>query len=383
MLDQLKSIVLTGTDGKFAFTGLTPYIYTISALRPDDGIIKYLPVSSNRRSKYQQGPLVNLMIPEDRQDLVEIKVRKATHTKFSGKVVDAQGKPVEGAQVSITKINPNESFSAEYIGMFRGSDKTNQNGEFSLDQPGISVQNQEQISFEIGAITGQTTYKKSEGGGPAEYPHFVPETAGTLSVKGQAGDTFSNLVITISGKFENTLHGRLIAEEENFEPVHLFAIQNSLYLKADTKSDGTFTIANIASGDFTLDITPNFETITETTFEILTEKKYVKEQIKLTMPPNQKEMYVDIKLRRSETLTGTIGYPDGSPLRFAKISVLKEKENDFSGESQTNHKGFFQIPNLTSAASYQLVFIDRETNKKIYTSDWLAPAMDEVHLLVK
>ena len=384
MIDELGYKVKSGPDGKFVFTGLIPYIYKISAPAPDDGIIKYLPVASNRRPRKEYRALANIIVPDERTDPVEIKVRKAVHTKFSGAVVDSQGKPVEGANVYISKTTPQESFSAEYIGTYYCSDDTKSNGGFSLDKPGLPVAGKEPVRFEITAMSGQLVYKTAHSGfDTSEYQRFEPNAAGSLTVQGHAGDTFDNLVITVAAKFENTVHGRLIAEEVNFDQVHIFTNQNFIYPKTELQSDGAFMISNIAAGDFVLHVNPSFETVTETTFETITEKKYLQEQIKLTMPANQKEMYVDIKLRRSETLTGTIGYPDGSPLRFASIKVVKEKDDFFTGEAETNHKGVFKVKQLTSDAFYQLTFFDKDTKQKIYTSDWVSPGMGEVNFHIK
>ena len=303
-------------------------------------------------------------------------------------MVNAQGEPVPGA-------NHNHSHDPILLILALSTQVrtvpapciTNQIGEFALDAPDVIFSREEQESFSVNAMTGQQNpggwQPSDENSYHYERPNFEPDAAASLVVKGNPGNTFHNLVITLAGKCENTVHGRLIANEESFKDVHVSASQNSMEKKVDKNADGTFTIAGIAAGDFTLSIYPAIDDITETTFETLTERRYITEHLKLNMPNNQKDMYVDITLRKNEILTGTLGHADGSPVRFAGIKVVQEKDSMYHEGSRTNHKGFFKIDQLISDSSYQLVFYANETHEKLYTSGWLSPLMREVHFVIK
>ena len=387
LLDALGYQTKSGPDGRFAFNNLPPYIYDICTPIPENGIVEYMLASSDLNYYMPAIPLAKVTVPSDKQDNVEIRLHKAVNTKLSGMVIDTQRKPLQGAKITVAKIDPNNSLAGENLGTIPKSVETNQNGGFAFYLPNTNTTKGESINYEINAAVGHNMpggwSANSDNSYTIGYPSFIPETVGSINAKGKAGEDINNLVITIAGKMEKSIHGRLIAEEENFEPVYMTAKQNSIYKTVDKKPDGTFTIANMVTGDFSLSISPNIDTIIETTFEILTERKYVHEQLKLTIPENEKEMYIDIHLRRNLTLTGTIGYADGSPLRFSSIQVSKENDKFYIGYAKTNHKGFFKIDGLVADGYYQFNFFDPENKQKLFTSDWISPSVGEVHYVIK
>lgn len=382
-------IVKTDNDGRFSFPDLQVGIYRINVDLTRMENFTYMPERCLFTKRDRFIPIRHITIPDDNPDnkTVVIKLHKALETRFSGKVMTKDQKPVAGASIFISFQDSIFARSKSRLYTVPANPVTDQNGSFSIAITGSQWESERNFSFEIVAILGMQT------------PDFVTENKfweaiggyvnannlGSVSVEGKPGQSFDNLKIVLSGKNDCTLYGRLIVEEENFNDVYVSVQQNTFKMGAAADASGNFTISNLASGDFELRVEPPWTTEIETPYDFKNPKKYLDEKLKLRMPDNQKEMYVDINLRRNGYLLGWAGIAGGDPFRFATVEAEKEnKEKVIHIDSvRTNHKGFFFMEGLSFNEFYRFLFYDRESHKMIYRSEPINSEIGEVTFQVK
>jgi protocatechuate 3,4-dioxygenase beta subunit len=137
-----RPATLTDAQGVFAFTGLPPGGYTVTADKAT-----YMSASYPDRGGSLRSSAVRPVLIQGDQTVDNVVLRLYHGGAISGRVVDAHGDPVEFAQVSAL---PMTASGAGRMGM-RGSMQTNDIGEFRIGRltPGryilmVSSQNRSQ-----------------------------------------------------------------------------------------------------------------------------------------------------------------------------------------------------------------------------------------------
>lgn len=398
ILDELNTteVVKTDEEGRFVFPDMQVGMYRINIdlSRMED--FPYLPRREFLLKKYDRFiTLRTVAVPDDVPDnkTVVIKLDKALETRFSGKVITKDQKPAAGAAISISCEDPVYITKKSKLFTVPQKPVTDQNGNFSVKVVCGKETLVKQCSFEIAALYGSQKLPDSllnkeqweKEHWEAAGGYVEARNLGSLLLDGKPGQVFDNLQIVLSGKNDGVIHGKLLAEEENFVAVDVYVQQNAFKMRGKVDENGNFTIENLAPGDFELRVEPQWRIEVETPYDLKTPQKYLEERLKLRMPENQKEMYVDVTLRKNSYLMGWIGYAGGDPFRFASVEAEKENKEKviYLNSVATNHKGFFFIDGLSSSEFYRLLFSERESGKMLYRSEPINSGIGEVTFQVK
>ena len=387
VLDDIntKEVAITGEDGRFAFPDTPVGMYQISLDLSTFNNYKYLPEKNDFAISSQRlFPVAKASVPGPgpSYENIVIRLHKSQETKFSGRVLTQDKKPVAGAAIAVS-FESSPSAVIWKLCSFPIDAVSDQNGYFSVIVICGQKANDTQGAFEITAIDGVQNIPALDTNNKWTDKELETMNVGSLSIEGKVGQTYENLQIVLQGKKDKILYGHLKVDEDDFKGIQISAVQNTFW-KMGKIANKDFTITNLAPGDFILNIIPSWKSEVETPLETKTIEKYKAETIKLNMPDDQKEMQVDIKLRKNAYLMGWASVNSGEPLRSVGVTALRENEEDsqISGDT-TNNKGFFFIDGLSSNEYYRLRFSRGEEDKEIYRSDPFMPGTNEIKIEVK
>jgi hypothetical protein len=121
--DSKQPAVLTGADGQFLFSPLSPGFYSIEASKPG-----YLGGSYGQMRARGQG---TKMLLEERERRGNVTVRLWPWASISGRVLDEAGRPLPSVPVEALRRGPNDRLAPFTV---RYATRTDSHGSYTIDQ---------------------------------------------------------------------------------------------------------------------------------------------------------------------------------------------------------------------------------------------------------
>jgi protocatechuate 3,4-dioxygenase beta subunit len=247
--------VSTDADGRWEIKELPAGRFAVSVQKGG-----YVPLSYGQRRPFEQGRPVDLA---DGQRVDKLDVALPKGSVLAGRIVDEFGEPVAGARVSAMR----HRFMAGQRRLMTVSspgatDTTDDLGQYRLHglSPGDYY-----VSAGIGGVTGGITLEQSAdqtGYAPSYYPGTPSITEAqrvTLAVAQEIPEINFGLTPTRVAKISGTAttsDGKPMANGMIMltSPAGLGMSGSPLVGAAMTKPDGSFTISNVAPGDYRLEM---------------------------------------------------------------------------------------------------------------------------------
>lgn len=306
----------TDARGKFSAAGLLPGDYEVSAARSG-----YLPATLPRvaATARSAGAAAVALVPA---------------ASISGRVVDAQGKPIVGASVALEAPRAGRGRFGGGGPAFRAprgetSTRTGPEGTFRLDG--------------LAAIPSGVPLTASHAGfAPAERPGVTLKAGQALtgvvlvlpaglSVKGRVVDEASQAVAGAEIR---------VAPSEGRGPARFFrrAAGGATPPNAVTGADGSFTVAGLAAGAW--DVTATHDGFSPKTASAL------------PAPAKPPGAWPPIVLSRGVAVTGEVKDDQGAPIAGAMVSLFGEGADP--SPTATDASGAFRIDNLARGRALML-----------------------------
>lgn len=238
-LDKTRATA-ADAQGRFEFTALPPGRYTMTASKTG-----YVTLQYGQRRVFEAGTPIELA---DKQVLEAIEVVLPRGGVITGRILDDAGEPVAGASVAAMRPRYTES-GRQFVRIGRAVE-TDDRGEYRLFDlaPGSYF-------VEASSSLGSSVRGDTLPFGSAYHPGTVnPDEAGQVNVRpGQvrAGIDIALqpvLLATLSGVLMHPGRGVPVTEGS----VRASSAGGSVSISAAVQRDGTFTIAGVPPGEFSL-----------------------------------------------------------------------------------------------------------------------------------
>jgi len=238
----------TDAEGRYEFRELPAARYTLTAMK--DGFIT---MNYGARSWNQPGRVIDLA---DKQQADRVDFSLPRGGVITGRVIDEFGDPVVGASVQPLRV---DTVNGERRTFPSGPmSATSDTGEFRLwglspADYQVMAHPQRGLEFSNGVSDNRTGYA-------ASYYPGTTNSAEALSVKVAAGQITTGIDITLSPTRTATISGSAI--DANGQPQRRGNVMlmsrnpNGMFMGgqggAQIRPDGTFTISNVAPGEYTV-----------------------------------------------------------------------------------------------------------------------------------
>ncbi|MFH1740617.1 MAG: hypothetical protein ABIH23_16535 [bacterium] len=363
---QSQGLGLSQEDGSFEIARIPNGRYSLrtrpSTFKHFDYVPpEYIGEPENDESKF------GMIVKVDGADVTDIEylVHKSATTRFSGRVVDPTGRPMEGVRVKFRRgegyryipqvVNKGESPTittetgyGTRIDRYEGGEeiihtsrtKTDMEGRFSLAIQSLAY---DQI------CTGTLI---------AEYDpdnDYVSERKGNLEVEFHTGDTLENLEIALSeGKDDySTITGEILTEDgDPLYSVWVDAAQMDGYKNMDPKVKGShYQIDWVKPGRVEIQVRPGGRS------------EYCAKQFHIDIPQEPSTITYDLILEKGAPIRGRIIDRKMNPV--PNVSVLACATPTYYHCVFTDEEGKFEIERACARVEYDLSISTRGTKKDL------------------
>jgi len=322
---------------------------------------EYVSEPDNEESKF------GLLIEVNGADVngIEYLVQKSVETRFSGRVVGPDGKPIELPRVTFKRgkgfrviprvINQGEShtITTKYtpggkIDYYKGGESIEYKGETKTDREGC---------FEL-SVRSLAYNDTCTGTLLAEYDpddDYVPERKGNLDVEFRPGDTLENLeiVLSVSKDDYSTITGEILTEDG--DPL-IVSYVNAVQMEG-VRSKGVIFNGNqyrvdwAEPGQVEIQVHPKRDS------------GYCEKFFHVDVPETPSMITYNPVLERAAQISGRVIDRDRNPV--ANVSVLLCATPSYYHADTTDEEGRFEISQACPKAVYDISVNTRGTKKDL------------------
>ena len=306
--------------------------YTIEGLPPDSYYVAFEDEQNNLLTQYYQEDSIERLATRVRLQSYDIAggidavMQKAA--TITGHVTGHEGEPVAGVNVEVRGVN----------GDFVQAAASDASGAYILENliPGTYT-----IHFEPVASDYLGVYYENPA---AEEPKNVTLEAGVE----EHLDAVLPSGATISGTVTGTTGGRGV------EDVEVYAISSEGTAgSATTAADGSYTIAGLAQGSYTIHFEP---LLANNVGQYYSGASGLESAQTLTLSPGASREHVDAQLATAATITGHVSALDsGESLSGVQVNVTSRDVTGQNASAITGEDGSYSVSGL-AAGSYDVQF---------------------------
>lgn len=283
----------------------------------------------------------------------EYLVDPIIQTHFSG-VVTKSGVPVENAKVAVFSSRA----SHKSMDIFEGNDVTDRNGNFNVTVRG----RESNYVFEDGIViasierSSYTVTKDNKGEDSSFELSPIAIATGSKEIQFKSGDTISNINIEISEESTCEVQGVIDnINEFSFDDIVIEFEQNDRRYQVDLDPSGSFSMKGLNPGVAYLSIRPGRRIIDHPKYGSQQNGDFIYQYIRLTIPDNEKTLFVEVKLLKAGYLAGIAMDANRRVVENAIISTTNFDNRNVG--IQTKADGLFWIPNLYLNHTYTLTAV--------------------------
>jgi hypothetical protein len=252
---RVPRTTLTDVNGRYEFQQLPAGRYSIIAM-------KNVFVNWSYGQTQPASPGKPLVLAEN-QTLEDIDISLPRGSVITGRVTDEFGDPVTNVMVSLMRLQFQQGQQRLMPAGIGGVPGTNDIGEYRMFglQPGqyyVAAQPQEQAFSSIGAGGGQTEGQEARNGYARTFYPGTADVSAARKITVETGQTLSDINIVLLPTRLATISG--VAVDAQGQPLDRGFVQvmprgGGIFLGGGggpLRPDGTFTIANVPPGQYTV-----------------------------------------------------------------------------------------------------------------------------------
>ena len=367
--------------GRFEFINVAPGEYTIVEHLTRFSYHGFIPAYRGFRQPDAPVPPKPSKLTVADEDItgLEFLVLPGVRTRFSGTVVDPDGQPVEGVDVSLNR------------GVVESDGQTGPDGRFDLSVflaqceaeveavlGGAAMDQPEPKTLRTGEFTSFGSFRS-----PSQVAH------GECPVTFHVGDTVDDVRLVLRQEEEGAVvRGRIttvdgdLTEQQMFF-MNIYAYQGRQVRLSDKEPDGWYRIENVQAGEITVYCDPNnpSKMPSQTQGTPKPGISYMSQMHQLEMPEGQPELAFDITLERATHFYGKVIDADHNPVNEVYVKAMGPGWESY-GLSETDREGVFLVDGLQPGVVHMLVASTEISDGTLAVIEDLMPPDENVTIMV-